>query len=72
VNAPIGYAITLDAAIDMVDVAIVSWSRRLRAEGKAPTREAFFAIVSRASELDDAGDVDGLLKLVAELKEGMQ
>jgi hypothetical protein len=71
-NAPINYTITLDAAIDMADRAIVSWSRRLRAEGKAPTREAFFAIVSKAGALDAAGDVDGLLKLVAELKEGMQ
>lgn len=71
-NAPIGYAISVEHAMELVDAAIVSWRTRVRAEGKAPSREAFFAIVTRASAMDAAGDVEGLLRLVAELKEGMQ
>lgn len=66
-NVPINYTITLDAAIDLADRAIVAWSRRLRAGGKPPTREEYYRVIERASAMDAKRDVHGLLRLVAEL-----
>lgn len=54
-------------AMTALDLAFVAWMRRRRDAGRAVTRDEFEAVATRATALDNAGDVDGIGALTAEV-----
>jgi hypothetical protein len=55
-------------AMTKLDLAFVAWMRRRREAGRPVTRDEFNTIATRATEADNAGDVDGVLVLVTEVE----
>jgi hypothetical protein len=54
-------------AMNALDIAFVRWMRRRRQAGCPVTRDEFEAVATRATALDNAGDVDGIVALTAEV-----
>jgi len=55
-------------AMTALDLAFVGWMRRRREAGRPVTRAEFNTIATRATEADNAEDVDGVLALVVEVE----
>jgi hypothetical protein len=54
-------------AMTALDLAFVGWMRRRRDAGRPVTRDEFEAVARRATDMDNAGDVDGIVALTAEV-----
>ena len=54
-------------AMSELDLAFVAWMRRRRDAGRPVTRDEFEAVASKATRLDNAEDVDGVLAMVEEV-----